>query len=51
MLRIYDATTGKELLTLDCEKTWIHTVAWSTDGSRLMAGNEEIRVWDAPGMR
>ena len=49
-LHIWDASTGKELLTLFSghEGTAVYSVAFSPDGRRLLAGTgDATQIWDA----
>jgi WD40 repeat protein len=48
-VRIWDAVTGRELLTLAADEESVASVAFSPDGNRLAAGTDEgtVRVWDA----
>src|SRR5262249_14985407 len=48
LIKVWDAVTGKEVLSLERPGRRIPTLAWSPDSKRLVAGNEEpiIRVWD-----
>jgi WD40 repeat protein len=46
-VKVWDAETGKRLLTLSGFDDWIN-VAWSPDGKRLATGSgETAQVWDA----
>ena len=45
-VRVWDAVTGKELLTLECDYT-VESVAWSPDGRRIATSSDGVRVWDA----
>ena len=45
--RVWDAVTGKELLSLERGRL-VESVAWSPDGSRIAAGSfGGVQVWDA----
>jgi WD40 repeat protein len=45
---VWDAETGRELLTLQGHTTSVWNVAFSSDGQRLASvGGGEVRVWDA----
>jgi WD40 repeat protein/tRNA A-37 threonylcarbamoyl transferase component Bud32 len=48
-VRLWDAVTGRELLTLKGHGAMIWSLAFSPDGSRIASGAEErtARVWDA----
>jgi WD40 repeat protein len=47
--KLWEAETGKELLTLTGHSNSITTVAWSPDGKRLATGSLDAtaKVWDA----
>jgi WD40 repeat protein len=47
--RIWDAETGKELLTLSGHTSGVLVVAFSPDGQRLVTGSSDgtAKVWDA----
>ena len=47
--KVWDAATGKELLTLSGHEVGVSSVAWSPDGKRLATGSEDntAKVWDA----
>ena len=47
--KVWDAATGKELLTLRGHSELCHSVAWSPDGKRLATGSLDrtAKVWDA----
>jgi WD40 repeat protein/serine/threonine protein kinase/Tfp pilus assembly protein PilF len=55
VVRIWDASTGKELLVLrgHAPAHWIFSVAWSPDGTRLASGgwDETVKVWDTSNGR
>ncbi len=46
--KVWDAETGKELLTLSGHKSYVNSVAWIPDGKRLAtAGTDNTaKVWD-----
>lgn len=48
-VRVWDATGGKELLTLKGRRRWIFSAAFSPDGKRIVAGNWDgtATVWEA----
>jgi WD40 repeat protein len=48
-VRVWDATTGQLIRTLGAgdDRVWVHTMAFSPDGLRLvLGGGDEMRVWD-----
>ena len=46
--KVWDAETGKELLTLSGVSVRVWSLAWSLDGQRLAAGEDNTaKVWDA----
>ncbi len=47
--KVWDAETGKEMLTLSGHADAVLSVAWSPDGKRLATGSADktARVWDA----
>jgi WD40 repeat protein len=48
-VRVWDADTGQEVLTLDGHVSIVHGVAYSPDGKRIVSAHHEgmVRVWDA----
>ncbi|MGE4560756.1 MAG: WD40 repeat domain-containing protein, partial [Desulfobulbus sp.] len=48
-LRVWDATTGEQLLNLQGHTGGVRSCAWSPDSTRLLsAGSDQsLRVWDA----
>jgi WD40 repeat protein/tetratricopeptide (TPR) repeat protein len=49
-VRVWDASTGKELLTLKGHTGSVNGVALSADARRIISGGGEVKVWDAgPG--
>ena len=47
--KVWEAASGKELLTLKGHNRWISSVAFSPDGQRIVTGSEDqtAKVWDA----
>src|SRR5262245_9272142 len=48
-IKLWDASTGQELLTLKGHSDWVKSVAFSPDGKRLATGSLDrtIKLWDA----
>ncbi|HLJ95665.1 MAG TPA: protein kinase [Gemmataceae bacterium] len=54
-VKVWDAQTGQELLSLKGHKGFVYTVAFSPDGKRLASGSAgptrhepgEVKIWDA----
>lgn len=48
-IRVWDAETGAELLVFEGHTDWVASVAFSSDGMRVVSGSVDkmIRVWDA----
>jgi WD40 repeat protein len=54
-LKVWDAATGRKMLTLTGHSSGVTSVAWSPDGKRIVSGSGwfvasnsgEIKVWDA----
>ncbi len=48
-IKIWDASTGSELMTLYGHDASIWSVAFSPDGSQIVSGGSDntIKVWDA----
>src|SRR5262249_44532245 len=47
-VKVYDAETGQELLSLKGHTEWVRSVAFSPDGKRLASrSGAELKVWDA----
>lgn len=48
-LRLWDPTSGKQLVTLTGHSGFINDLVWSPNGGRIVsaAGDKTLRVWDA----
>ncbi len=48
LIKLWDATTGKQLHTLTGHRHWIKSIAFSADSKTLVSGDEyeTIRLWD-----
>ena len=48
-LKVWDATTGQETLTLKGHTDGVRSVAFSPDGKRIVSGSDDqtLKVWDA----
>ena len=48
-IKLWDATTGKQLHTLIGHTQWIQSIAFSADSKTLVSGDEyeTVRLWDA----
>jgi WD40 repeat protein len=47
-VRVWDVSTGVELKELKGHTDWVNSVAFSSDGTRIVSGSidESVRVWD-----
>src|SRR5260370_32393650 len=47
-VKVWDAGTGKDLLTLQGHTDWVSSVAVSGDGRRIVSGSHDktVKVWD-----
>ena len=48
-LKVWDATTGKEILTINGHEGSVKSVSYSPDGKKIVSGSADktIKVWDA----
>jgi WD40 repeat protein len=48
-VRVWDASTGAELKKLNGHTDYVRSVAFSSDGTRIVSGSDDksVRVWDA----
>jgi WD40 repeat protein len=49
-VRVWDSSSGTEVLRLDGHNSYVNSVAFSSDGSRIVSGSRDktVRVWDSP---
>jgi WD40 repeat protein/uncharacterized protein YjbI with pentapeptide repeats len=47
-LKVWDAATGRELLTFEGHSTWVSSCAWSPNGGQILSGSGDktLKVWD-----
>ena len=47
-LKVWDAQTGQETLTLKGHSSVVRSVSFSTDGKRIVSGSHDktVKVWD-----
>jgi WD40 repeat protein len=46
-IKVWQAATGRNLLTLKGYTDDVRSVAYSSDGKRIISGGSEVKVWDA----
>jgi len=46
--KVWDAVTGKELMTLTSHNGPVYSTAWSLDGQQIVMGSydQTVKVWD-----
>ena len=49
IIRVWDTTSGQELLSLEGHTNIVTSLTWSPDGHKLASGSDDktIRIWDA----
>jgi len=47
-LKVWDAQTGQETLTLKGHSSYVNSVSFSPDGKRIVSGSTDntLKVWD-----
>jgi WD40 repeat protein len=52
-VKLWDAATGREMLTLEGHNSKLYCVDFSPDGRRLVSGGRDrtIRIWSAANRR
>jgi WD40 repeat protein len=45
-VRIWDTTTGREIMLLRADSGFLQTVRFSPDGNNLATGGDRLRMWD-----
>jgi WD40 repeat protein len=46
-IKVWDAATGAELMTLPGHYDFVNSIDISPDGKRIISGSRDIKVWDA----
>jgi WD40 repeat protein len=44
--RVWEVSSGKQLLLLSGNSDWVKSVAFSPDGTKVLTGSDSVRLWD-----